>query len=221
MKGEKLEEQQRRHKPKKLPELRHAIAELFPDGNIDVVSVVNSHLACINKSMKAYRDKYEDPSVLRSSLLERHGLVGKSLVGVTCGEDKIWLGSPVDEMIETILRLRREHSEVSTIELIQFGQGEFRAGSLENARDRALELSAKLGLADKKTKEVAVALDLADGYPGEALCNDAPPLFKDAIERVYKHAHELSRALLWPGYVVRLLPRRLSHYKPKTDLPDS
>ena len=84
-----------------------------------------------------------------------------------------------------------------------------------------MELSTKLGLGERKTEEIAAALDLADGYAGEALCQEAPPLFKDAIERVYKHAHELSRALLWPGYVVRLLPRRLSHYKPKTDLPDS
>ena len=58
------------------------------------------------------------------------GLIGKPFVSITCEGEKIWLGSPVDKMIETIRQLRREHSEVSTIELIQFGRGEFRVGSV-------------------------------------------------------------------------------------------
>ena len=77
MEGEKLEQQSRR--AGKRSKLHRAIEELFPDGRIDVVPVLNSHLACINQSMKTYRNKYKDPSVFRSSLLEHHGLIGKPL----------------------------------------------------------------------------------------------------------------------------------------------
>ena len=196
--------------------LQQAIAGLFPDGDIDLVTVLNSHIACTSRSMAAYRTKAVKPGTFRDSLLARYKLTGKSHVYITCGAEDVHLGSPFGRMLEDVRELRKRHREVATFELVQFGRGEFRAGSLDEARDYTLELAAGLGFDSKNTEEVADALDLGNGYEREALCKDAPPLFRDAVEQVYSRARSLPHALLWAGFALRLLPRRLRGYKSRT-----
>ena len=196
--------------------LQKAVAELFPSGDIDVIAVMNRHIACVNRSMAAYRSKVQDPVASRNELLARFGFTGKPMVYIRHGtEDKIWLGEPFDQMLDDRNRLRQEHHKAPIFELIQFGRGECRAGSLEEARDYTIALLADRGLSSWKTEEAAAALDLDSGYPGEALCKDAPPLFEDAVERLYQRAQEAATALRWPGHTLRVLPARLRGYEPK------
>ena len=201
--------------------LQEAILDLFPNGDIDIVGVINSHIRCMNRAMAAYRAKATVTVASRDSLLANHGLTGEALAQIAgMGKkmyEKIYVGEPFDVMLEELQRLRRQHYKIPIFELVQFGRGEFRVGSLRDARDYALELASELGLDSRKTEEVAALLDLVDGYPGDELCKDAPPLFKDAVERVYDHVQELSDELKWPGFVMRLLARRLGNYKSRQE----
>ena len=81
------------HPPMKT--LEPAIVELFPDGDIDTVTVLNSHVACINKAMKAYRAQRQRPGAYRDELLARYGLVNRDFVKASCGTQEIPLGEPV------------------------------------------------------------------------------------------------------------------------------
>ena len=195
--------------------LQKAVEELFPSGDIDVIAAINCHIDCVNRSMAAHRSKVHDPVASRNELLARHGFTGKPMAYVQHGtEDKEWLGEPFDHMLDNRNRLRQEHDKAPIFDLMQFGRGEFRAGSLEEARDYTVALLAERGLSSWTTEQAAAALDLDSGYAGEALCNDAPPLFKDAVERLQQRAQEAADALQWPGFVLRVLPVRLRKYKP-------
>ena len=119
--------------------LQKAVEELFPSGNIDVIAAINRHIDCANRSMAAYRSKVQDPVASRNELLARHGFTGKSMVYIQHGtEDKRWLGEPFDHMLDDRNRLRQEHDKAPIFELIQFGRGEFRAGSTGSRRRIAL-----------------------------------------------------------------------------------
>ena len=200
----------RRHK------VRQAAMTLFPNGRIDIAVVNNHHMTCINRSMAAYRAKVKHPGASRDRLLARYGFSNKPMIYIQHEtEERIWLGDPFDRMLAERDRIRKEHREVPVFELVQFGRGEVRAGSLEEARDYTFSLLDDRGLNSWTTGEAAAALDLDSGYPGEALCKDAPPLFRDAIARLYQRAHEAENALLWSAHTLRVLPRRLREYNPK------
>ena len=72
-----------------MKKLEPAIVELFPDGDIDTVTVLNSHVACINKAMKAYRAQRQRPGAYRDELLARYGLVNRDFVKASCGTQEI------------------------------------------------------------------------------------------------------------------------------------
>ena len=194
--------------------LESAIRELFPDGGIDAVTVVNSHVACINRSMTAYRAERREPGACRNELLARHRLVGSRWVKVSCGTEDIPLGEPFDRMRDDRNQLRERNAEVPVLELVQFGRGEFRTGSLEDARDYLLELLHAGGLESWDTKTAADTLDLG-GYAREALCEGAPLLFRDAVVRLHERACKSARALQWQGWALRVLAHRL-RYKVKS-----
>lgn len=88
-----------RRPPKKV--LQPAIAELFPDGDIDAVTVLNSHVACINKSMVNYRAQLHRPGKYRDELLARYGSVNKPLVRVSRGSREVAIGQPFDRMLDS------------------------------------------------------------------------------------------------------------------------
>ena len=188
--------------------LEPAIAELFPDGDIDAVTVLNSHVRCINKSMTAYRARLQKPGAYRDELLDRHRIMNRHFVSVSCGTQEIQLGEPFDRMLADRAQMRERNAEVPILELVQFGRGEFRTGSLEDARDYLLELLEAGNCDSWDTAAVADMLDLS-GYAREELCNGAPVLFKDAVVRLYGRAIESRTTLQWRGWALRVLARRL------------
>ena len=188
--------------------LKPAIAELFPDGDIDAVTVLNSHVACINKSMTAYRARLQVPGAYRDELLAHYGLVKSHFLKVSCGTQEIALGEPFDRMLDDRAQMRERNAEVPVLELVQFGCGEFRIGSLAGARDYILELLVAGDFYSWDTETAADVLDLG-GYAREELCNGAPPLFRDAVVRLYERATESASALQWRGWALRVLARRL------------
>lgn len=189
--------------------LESAITEIFPGGDIDAVTVLNSHVECINESMTDYRAERQEPGACRDELLARHGLVGRHMVKVSCGTQDIPLGEPFDRMRDDRTQLRERNAEVPVLELVQFGRGEFRTGSLEEARDYILELLDAGGLDSWDTKTAADTLELS-GYAREELCDGAPLLFRDAVVRLQERALEAARALQWRGWALRVIARRLS-----------
>ena len=194
--------------------LEPAIAELFPDGDIDAVTVLNSHVACINKSMTAYRARLQVPGTYRDELLAHYGLVKSHFVKVSCGTQEIPLGEPFDRMLHDTAQMRERNAEVPVLELVQFGCGEFRSSSLADARDYLLELLDAGDFDSWDTETAADVLGL-DGYAREELCDGAPPLFKDAVVRLYERATKSASALQWQGWALRVLARRL---RPKVKL---
>ena len=46
-----------------------------------------------------------------------------------------------------------------------------------------------------------------DGYARKELCDGAPPLFKDAVVRLYERATRSASALQWRGWALRVLAR--------------
>ena len=188
--------------------LESAITELFQDGDIDAVTVLNSHVACINKAMTAYRADRREPGACREELLARHGLVGSPWVKVSCGTQDIPLGEPFDRMRDDRAQMRERNAEVPIFELVQFGRGEFRTGSLEDARDYILELLGAAGLESWDAKTAADTLDLG-GYAREALCEGAPLRFRDAVVRLHERACRSAGALQWQGWALRVLAHRL------------
>ena len=188
--------------------LESAITQLFPDTEIDAVAVLNSHVACINKSMMAYRAELQEPGAWRGELLARHGLVGSHSVKVSCGTQDILLGEPFDRMLDDRAQMRGRNAEVPILELVQFGRGEFRTGSLADTRDYLLELLDTGGLDSWDTETGADTLELG-GYAREALCDDAPLLFRDAVVHLYERARKSARALQWQGWALRVLAHRL------------
>ena len=194
--------------------LEPAIAELFPDGDIDAVTVLNSHVACINKSMTAYRARFQVPGTYRDELLAHYGLVKSHFVKVSCGTQEIPLGEPFDRMLHDTAQMRERNAEVPVLELVQFGCGEFRSSSLADARDYLLELLDAGDFDSWDTETAADVLGL-DGYAREELCDGAPPLFKDAVVRLYERATKSASALQWQGWALRVLARRL---RPKVKL---
>ena len=195
-----------RHPPKKV--LQPAIAELFPDGDIDAVTVLNSHVACINKSMADYRARLQRPGKYRDELLARYGSANKPFVRVSRGSREVAIGEPFDRMLEDCAQMRERNAEVPILELVQFGRGEFRTGSLENARDYIFELLEAGDFEGLKTEAAADILNLS-GYARDELCKDAPPMFGDAVVRLYEHATESAGSLLWRGWALRVLTNRL------------
>ena len=189
--------------------LEPAIAELFPDGDIDAVTVLNSHVACINKSMTAYRAQLQVPGAYRDELLVHYGLVKSHFVKVSRGTQEIPLGEPFDRMLDDRAQMRERNAEAPVLELVQFGCGEFRIGSLTDARDYLLELLDAGDFDSWDTESAADMLGLS-GYAREELCNSAPLLFRDAVVRLYERAIESSKALQWRGWALRVLARRLS-----------
>ena len=194
--------------------LEPAIAELFPDGDIDAVTVLNSHVACINKAMKAYRAQRQKPGAYRDELLARYGLVNRDFVKASCGTQEIPLGEPFDRMHDDLAQMGERNEEVPILELVQFGRGEFRTGSLKEARDYLLELLHAGDFDSWHTEKAADMLGL-DGYAREELCNSAPLLFRDAVVRLYERAIESARELKWRGWTLRVLARKL---RPKVKL---
>ena len=197
-----------------MKKLQPAIVELFPDGNIDAVTVLNSHVACINKAMKAYRAQRQKPGAYRDELLARYGLVNRDFVKASCGTQEIPLGEPFDRMLDDRAQMRERNEEVPTLELVQFGRGEFRTGSLKEARDYLLELLHAGDFDSWHTEKAADMLGLS-GYAREELCNSAPLLFRDAVVRLYERASESARALQWRGWALRVLAHNL---RPKVKL---
>ena len=200
------------HPPMKT--LEPAIVELFPDGDIDTVTVLNSHVACINKAMKAYRAQRQRPGAYRDELLARYGLVNRDFVKASCGTQEIPLGEPFDRMLDDRAQMRERNAEVPILELVQFGCGEFRTGSLKESRDYLLELLHAGDFDSWHTETAADTLGLS-GYAREELCNSAPLLFRDAVVRLYERAIESARALQWRGWALRVLARKL---RPKVKL---
>ena len=194
------------HPPMKT--LEPAIVELFPDGDIDTVTVLNSHVACINKAMKAYRAQRQRPGAYRDELLARYGLVNRDFVKASCGTQEIPLGEPFDRMLDDRDQIRERNEEVPTLELVQFGRGEFRTGSLKEAQDYLLELLHAGDFDSWHTEKAADMLGLS-GYAREELCNSAPLLFRDAVVRLYERASESARALQWRGWTLRVLAHNL------------
>ena len=188
--------------------IEQAITELFPGRDIDAVTVLNSHVACINKSMVAYRAELQEPGACRSELLARHGLLGSHSVTVSCGSQDVRLGEPFDRMLADRAQMRERNAESPILELIQFGGGEFRTGSLEDARDYLLELLDAGGLDSWDTETAADTLDLG-GYARDAVCEGAPLLFRDAVVCLYERARKSARALQWQGWALRVLGHRL------------
>ena len=197
-----------RGKPEETLELEHAIAELFPVGDIDAVAVLNSHVTCINNSMSAYRAQLQDPGTYRNELLARYGLVNRHFVKGSCGTQEIPLGDPFDRMLADRAQMREWNAEVPVLELVQFGCGEFRIGSLAAARDYLLKLLAAGDFDSWDTERAADVLGLS-GYAREELCNSAPLPFRDAVDRLYERAIESAKALQWRGWALRVLARRL------------
>ena len=194
--------------------LETAIAELFPDRDIEAVTVLNSHVACINRSITAYRAQLQEPGAYRDELLARYGLVNSHFVKLSCGTQEIPLGEPFDRMLDDRAQIRERHAEVPILELVQFGRGEFRTASLENARDHLLELLDAGDLDSWDTETAADTLNLS-GYAREELCSGAPLLFRDAVVRLCERAIESSKALQWRGWALRVLAHRL---RPKVKL---
>ena len=197
-----------RHSPKK-GELEPAIAELFPDGDIDAVTVLNSHIACIDKSMAAYRAQLSSPGKYREQLLSRYGsTTDNNFVKVLCGAEEIQLGEPFGRMLDDCAQMRERNTEVPIFELVQFGRGEFRTGGLEDARDYILEL---LDADHSKVWDTEGAADVLglSGYAREELCTDAPPAFRDAVVRLYERATQSAGGLLWRGWALRVLAHKL------------
>ena len=197
-----------------MKKLEPAIVELFPDGDIDTVTVLNSHVACINKAMKAYRAQRQRPGAYRDELLARYGLVNRDFVKASCGTQEIPLGEPFDRMLDDRDQMRERNEEVPTLELVQFGRGEFRTGSLKEAQDYLLELLHAGDFDSWHTEKAADMLGLS-GYAREELCNSAPLLFRDAVVRLYERASESARALQWRGWALRVLAHNL---RPKVKL---
>ena len=191
-----------------LETLDPAIAELFPEGDIDAVTVLNSHVACINKAMKAYRAQRQKPGAYRDELLARYGLVNRDFVKASCGTQEIPLGEPFDRMHDDLAQMGERNEEVPILELVQFGRGEFRTGSLKEAQDYLLELLHAGDFDSWHTEKAADMLGLS-GYAREELCNSAPLLFRDAVVRLYERASESARALRWRGWTLRVLARKL------------
>ena len=188
--------------------LSRAIAELFPNEDIDAVTVLNSHIECINRSMVTYRTQLEEPGTSRSALLARHGLMDSPLVGISCRTQEIPLGEPFDRMLDDCVQMRKRNAKVPILELVQFGRGEFRTGSLKDARDYVLELLDAGGLDEWDTETAADTLGLS-GYAREELCNGAPSGFRDAVVSLYVRAIESSRVLQWRGWTLRVLAHKL------------
>ena len=188
--------------------LEGAIADLFPDRDIDAVTVLNSHVACINKSMKAYRAQLSSPGEYRGRFLSRYGATTSHRVMITCGAEKIPLGEPFSRMLDDCVQMRERNTEAPVLELVQFGRGEFRTGSLEDARNYILELLNTDDSRSRNTEAAADALRLS-GYAREELCNGAPPALRDAVDRLYERATQSAGDLLWRGWALRMLARRL------------
>ena len=195
-----------RTSPRKAVE--RAITELFPDGDIDAVTVLNSHISCINRSMTAYRARLQMPGAYRDKLLAHYGLVKGHFMKMSCGTQEIPLGEPFDRMLHDTAQMRERNAEVPVLELVQFGCGEFRSGSLADARDYLLEL-LDAGDCDSWDTETAADVLGLDGYARKELCDGAPPLFKDAVVRLYERATRSASALQWRGWALRVLARRL------------
>ena len=188
--------------------LEPAIAELFPDGDIDAVTVLNSHVSCINRSMTAYRAQLQEPGACRDELLARYGLVNSHFVRLSRGTQEMPLGEPFDRMLDDRAQMRERNAEVPIFELVQFGRGEFRTASLEDARDYLLELLDAGDLDSWDTETAADTLHLS-GYAREELCSSAPLLFRDAVVRLCERAIESAKALQWRGWVLRVLAHKL------------
>ena len=188
--------------------LEPAIAELFPDGDIDAVTVLNSHVSCINRSMTAYRAQLQEPGAYRDELLTRYGSVNSHFVRLSRGTQEIPLGEPFNRMLADRAQMRERNAEVPIFELVQFGRGEFRAASLEDARDYLLEL---LDAGDSNSWHTETAADILglSGYAREELCNNAPVLFRDAVVRLSERTIESAKALKWRGWVLRVLAHKL------------
>ena len=188
--------------------LERAISDLFPDGDIDAVTVLNSHLTCMNRSMTAYRAQLQLPGANRDELLADYGFVKSHSVRISRGTEEIPLGEPFGRMLDDRAQMRERNAKVPVLELVQFGCGEFRISSLADARDYLLEL---LEAGDFYSWDTETAVDMLglDGYPREELCNGAPPLFRDAVVRLYERAIESANALQWRGWALRVLARRL------------
>ena len=188
--------------------LQPAIAELFPDGDIDAVTVLNSHIGCINHSMATYRTKLQRPGKRRDELLARYGYINTPLVRMRHHSREVALGEPFDRMLEDCTQMRERNTGIPILELVQFGCGEFRTGSLENARDYILELLEAGACPALETEAAADFLDLG-GYARDELCKNAPPIFKEAVVRLYERATESAGGLLWRGWALRTLANRL------------
>ena len=175
--------------------------------DIDAVAVLNSHVTCLNNSMRAYRAQLQDPGTYRNELLARYGLVNRHFVKGSCGTQEIPLGEPFDRMLADRAQMRERNAEVPVLELVQFGCGEFRVGSLADARDYLLEL---LDAGDFDLWDAERAADVLglSGYAREELCNSAP-LFRDAVVRLYEPAIESAKALQWRGWALRVLAHKL------------
>lgn len=196
-----------RRSPEKVT-LERAIADLFPDGDIDAVTVLNSHVACINRSMKAYRAQLSLPGEYRDQFLSRYGATDSHLVKIACGAEEVPLGEPFSRMLDDCAQMRERNTEAPVLELVQFGRGEFRTGSLEDARNYILELLDTEDSRSWSTVAAADALGLS-GYAREELCNGAPPAFRDAVVRLYERGTQSAGDLRWRGWALRMLARRL------------
>ena len=149
---------------------------------------MNRHIACVNRSMAAYRSKVQDPVASRNELLARYGFTGKPMVYIRHGtEDKIWLGEPFDQMLDDRNRLRQEHHKAPIFELIQFGPGEFRAGSLKLFdRERGIRHVADAGgrLHALCVRLFGVSQGLAVGSLGPAFLEAVGPLLSRLLLKV-------------------------------------
>ena len=121
---------------------------------------------------------------------------------------EIPLGEPFDRMLADRAQMRERNAEVPVLELVQFGCGEFRIGSLADARDYLLELLDAGDFDSWDAERAADVLGLS-GYAREELCNSAPLLFRDAVVRLYERAIESAKALQWRGWALRVLAHKL------------
>ena len=158
--------------------------------------------------MTAYRARLQTPGAYRDKLLARYGLAKGHFMKMSCGTQEIPLGEPFDRMLHDTAQMRERNAEVPVLELVQFGCGEFRSGSLADARDYLLEL-LDAGDFDSWDTETAADVLSLDGYARKELCDGAPPLFKDAVVRLYERATRSASALQWRGWALRVLARRL------------
>ena len=191
--------------------LASAIGELSTDSNVDAVAVLHGHLKCINEAMAKYRKVLAVPGAARNELLKRHNLVDCFHVTISCGSEEVELGEPFSRMLSDGARLRKQNAMAPIIELIQFGHGEFRTGSLRESRDCILELLDVKGLNSWLTEEAADALNL-QGFARNELCDDAPTLLKEAVTTLYRRATESEHRLRWQGWALRALATGLRAY---------